>query len=157
MTTISTIDIENLPETTTISETDKIYVLSKREGNNFVKEEISISELSSYFYAKDTVEKLQEKYEELLKLSSDFLTFLQENYPTKEYISANYSTTDYFNNVFKTVESTDTISTYLDEYATLQYNSYLKVDAKMQCQKLKTAYQNDSAESVMSHIDSSGE
>jgi hypothetical protein len=153
METISTINIEALPELETISESDKLYILSKRDENTYIKEEITISDLSSFFYAKDIVDKMQEKYMELIQLSGDFLNFLEQTYPTKEYISANYSTIDYFNKIFKKVESTDTVSAYLDEYATTQYNNYMKADAKAKCQKIKTDYQNDSAQTVMQQID----
>ena len=147
-----TISIDDLPETSEILSSDRFYIITRR-GQDFIKEEISIDDLSAYFYAKDVVDKFDAKYAELVKLSNDFMNFLKTTYPTASYVSSNFSTTSSFNNVYKYLENVDTVSAYLDEYADSDYEQFMKLDAKKQCEELKLEYQQDSGDDIMSELE----
>lgn len=148
--------ISDLPEADSILETDTFYIISQRD-DSYIKQEVTFNDLSVFFYTKDIVEKLADKYKELLQLSANFLNFISETYPTSEYLSSHYTKIETFNNIFKSVENIYTVSSYLDEYATIDYELYAKLNAKAECEKELTEYQKDTGADVMLNMETSPE
>ena len=59
----------------------------------------------------------------------------------------------YFNNIFKTIETTDSVSSYLIDYVTKDYGAYAKAQAMKEHEKFKLAFQKDSSLEVLGQIE----
>lgn len=152
---IKMIDINSLPEISAINDTDKIYVFKPRDGKIFL-EEIPISDLSVFFFEKSFLLKFDEKFNELRKLSSDFMNYLNTTFPTESSISSIFATEDYFNSVYETLQNKSNVETFiLNNYTTVENNATLKQTAYTTHEELKNVYLANNATNILYQIPTS--
>lgn len=134
------IKISELPETKTVALSDLIYSF-KSVDNTAVPELVPISELSSYIYSSTKVSTFKNLYKNFQTLSSNFMKFINENYPTEAQLKKIFIKTSDFNNIINEHYTVDSvISTDLSEYGTLAYNDNLKREAMAMNKSLKRQY-----------------
>lgn len=148
----NTISINELPTISSLEETDRIFVFKNRDEKIFL-EEIPISDLSVMFYGNEFLEKFNEKYNELLKLSADFFNFLKESFPTNEYLSNNVATPEFFNEIYSELAYKSKLEEeILEDYTPRAINEKLKYKAKMEHEELKTQNLESSTGSIVFSI-----
>jgi hypothetical protein len=146
---INAIDITTLPSVKSIELTDKIYVFKLRENKYYV-EKIDIAELSSFLYDKEMTDKFNAKYNELLELSSNFINYLKENFPTKEFVENTFITKKDFNLIYDDILNVKNLKEdILFEYTHKDVNSKYKQDSRVETEKLNRQYTRDIASEIV--------
>jgi hypothetical protein len=154
---MNTIELSALPELYDILPSDKIYVFTNRNGD-YEMNSISFNQLSAYVYSYDIMEKYKERFARLQQLSTDFMKFLDETYPTIEYISAHYITYRQFvDTTDGIITTTDALSIQLQEYATIAYADFAKTKLMKEHEKIRVEMLKDIASDTISYIDLNGE
>lgn len=145
--------ISDLPETTTIDLSDKIYAFKELDDESYSVEEVEISQLSAYIYTIEKVEQFQALYNNLLNLANNFYKFLDENYISPATAKSMFITSANFNNIYKNLRTTDTIvSNELADYCKKSYKEFLKAEAKANHKKLQREYQESGVKSIMANV-----
>jgi hypothetical protein len=145
----NTININELPTLTTLEETDRIYVFKNRDDKTIL-DEIPISELSIMFYGKEFLERFNEKYNELLQLSADFLKFLNESFPTSAFIENNIATNEYFTEVYSEMAYKSKLKEeILEDYTPRVINEKFKQKAMKEHEEMKKSNLDSSTGSVI--------
>lgn len=146
---INAIDITTLPSVKSIELTDKIYVFKLRENKYYV-EKIDIAELSSFLYDKEMTDKFNAKYNELLELSSNFINYLKENFPTREFVENTFITKKDFNLIYDDILNVKNLKEdILFEYTHKDVNSKYKQDSRVETEKLNRQYTRDIASQIV--------
>lgn len=149
---ISKIDINSIPLTDKIDLNDKIYIFKERDRKYFL-EKVNISELSSFLYSKEFVDKFNQKYNELLELSSNFVAYLRDAFPTLEYIENTFATTEYFNSKYDELQHKANVEeNILNNYLTRKANEKRKQTAFREIEELKNTRLNSDATSIVARI-----
>lgn len=149
---ISKIDINSIPLTDKIDLNDKIYIFKERDRKYFL-EKVNISELSSFLYSKEFVDKFNQKYNELLELSSNFVAYLRDTFPTLEYIENTFATTEYFNSKYDELQHKANVEeNILNNYLTRKANEKRKQTAFREIEELKNTRLNSDATSIVARI-----
>ena len=144
-TNINAIDINSLPSVKSIDLSDKIYVFKLRD-NKYYLEKVDVAELSSFLYDKVLTDKFNAKYNELLELSSNFINYLTENFPTSEFIENTFITKSNFDIIYNDLLNADNLKRdILSEYTHKNVNSKFKHENMAKVDNLNNQYTKDIA------------
>ena len=146
------IKIENLHEVFEILPDDEIYVFQRNYGT-YTKLEVPVTVLSTYFHAEGAAERLRAKTAELVKLSGEFINWLQSTYPDENYISANYTTTKEFDEIYAPLKAESELASYLDDYATKDYGRLKLAEDKTLYEQTRADYLRIWGDSIVNQVD----
>lgn len=102
--------IKDLSSGGPILSSDTIFIFSKNiENDTYEIIKVTANQLSSQFVNFNLLAQINDKYNELQRLSTNFKQFLKENYTLSNKIETIYSTKKYFDSVYMHNNTTTTV------------------------------------------------
>lgn len=145
----ATIDIKSLPLVKSIELTDKLYIFKLRDSKYYL-EKIDVAELSSFLYDKEMTAKFNAKYNELLELSSNFINYLKNNFPTSSFVANTFITQSNFNAIYDDLLNINNLKKdILSEYTHRDVNMKYKQESRTETEDLFRQYVRDMASEIV--------